>query len=49
MRTAGIQEDGGEDDVMKNLRLLKIKNWTICIQKRGEWRSIAEKVKTFKE
>jgi hypothetical protein len=34
---------------MKALKLLKIKNWTNCIQNREGWRRIVEKVKTFKE
>jgi hypothetical protein len=37
-----------EDDVMKDFKLLKIKNWTKCIQN-GEQLRIVEKVKTFKE
>jgi hypothetical protein len=33
---------------MKDLQLLKIKNWTKSIQNREEWRRIVE-VKTFNE
>jgi hypothetical protein len=34
---------------MRDLKLLKIKNWTKSIQNREEWGRIVEKVKTFKE
>jgi hypothetical protein len=34
---------------MKDLQLMKIKNWTRNSQNREEWRRIVEKVKTFKE
>jgi hypothetical protein len=47
-RTAGRHKHRWEDNAMKDLQLLKIKNWTKSIQNREEWR-IVEKVKTFKE
>jgi hypothetical protein len=36
------------EDVIKDFKLLKIKNWIKCIQNGEQWR-IVEKVKTFKE
>jgi hypothetical protein len=34
---------------MNDLKLLKVKNWTKCIQNREEWARIVGKIKTFKE
>jgi hypothetical protein len=48
-RTAGRPKHRWENDVMKDVQLLKIKNWTKSIQNREEWRRIVEKVKTFNE
>jgi hypothetical protein len=48
-RTAVRPRNRWEVDAMKDLKLLKIKNWTKCIQNRREWRRSLEKVKTFKE
>jgi hypothetical protein len=42
IRTAGRPKNRWEDDVIKDLKLLKIKNWTKCIQNREEWRRIVE-------
>jgi hypothetical protein len=47
-RTASRHKHRWEDNAMKDLQLLEIKNWTKSIQNREEWR-IVEKVKTFKE
>jgi hypothetical protein len=47
-RTAGGPKNRREA-VMKDLKLLKIKNWSKFIRNRGEWRRILEKVKTFEE
>jgi hypothetical protein len=48
-RMAGRPKNRWDDDVLKDLQLLKIKNWTKSIQNRVEWRKTVEKVKTFKE
>jgi hypothetical protein len=32
-----------------NMKKLKIKNWTNCIQDRNNWKLYDEKAKTFKE
>jgi hypothetical protein len=39
----------GEDDVINDMKKLKIKNWTSCIQERSKWKLYFEKAKTFKE
>jgi hypothetical protein len=38
-----------EDDIINNMKKLKIKNWTSCIQDRNKWKLYVEKDKTFKE
>jgi hypothetical protein len=45
-RTAGKPNSRWEDDVMKDLKLMKIKKRK---KNRDQWRRIVEKVKTFKE
>ena len=37
-----------EDDIRKDTKKLKIKNWTSCIQYRNKWKSYFEKAKIFK-
>jgi hypothetical protein len=32
---------------MQDIRQMKIKNWTACVQDRATWRNIVEKAKTF--
>ena len=44
-RPLGRTKNRWEDDVKK----LKIKNWTSCIQDRNKWKLYVEKDKTFKE
>jgi len=38
-----------EDDIINDMKKLKIKNWTSCIQDRSKWKLFVEKAKTFKE
>jgi hypothetical protein len=38
-----------ENDIKGVLRILKINNWTICIQDRVKWAVVVEKAKTFKQ
>jgi hypothetical protein len=38
-----------EDNIRNDMKKLKIKNWTSCIQDRNKWKLHAEKAKTFKE
>ena len=44
-RPLGRPKNGWEEDMKK----LKIKNWTSCIQDRNKWKLYVEKAKTFKE
>jgi hypothetical protein len=45
--SAGRPKNRWGDDVKKNLKLLKIWNWTKCFQNRKKWRRIVEKSRTF--
>jgi len=36
-----------EDNIKQDICQLKIKNWIACIQDRGKWKEVIEKVKTF--
>jgi hypothetical protein len=38
-----------EDDIRNDMKKLKVKNWTSCIQDRNKWKLYVEKDKTFKE
>jgi hypothetical protein len=38
-----------ENDVRNDMKILKIKNWTNCIQDRNNWKLYVEKAKTFKD
>jgi hypothetical protein len=38
-----------EDDIRNDIKKLKIKNWTNCIQDRKNWKLYVEQAKTFKE
>jgi hypothetical protein len=38
-----------EDDIIYDMRKLKIKKWTSCIQDQNKWKLYVEKAKTFKE
>jgi hypothetical protein len=38
-----------EDYIINEMKKLKIKNWTSCIQDRNKWKLYVEKAKTFKE
>jgi hypothetical protein len=38
-----------EDDIRNDIKRLKTKNWTNCIQDRKNWKLYVEKAKTFKE
>jgi hypothetical protein len=37
-----------ENDIKEDLRIMKINNWTECIQDRVKWKEIVEKAKSFK-
>ena len=38
-----------EDNIRNDVKKLKIKNWTGCIQDRSNWKLRVEKVKTFND
>jgi hypothetical protein len=45
-RTKGSPKQRWEDNIIQDIRHLKIKNWTACVQDRMEWRKVVEKAKT---
>jgi len=48
-RPLGRPKNRWEDDIINDVKKLKIKNWTSCIQDRIKWKLYVEKVKTFKD
>jgi hypothetical protein len=48
-RPLGRTKNRWEDDIINDMKKLKIKNWTSCIQDRNMWKLYVEKIKTFKE
>jgi hypothetical protein len=48
-RPLGRPKNGLEDDIRNDMKELKIKNWTNCIQDHNNWKSYVEKAKTFKD
>jgi hypothetical protein len=48
-RPPGRPKNRWEDDIINDMKKLKIKNWTSCIQDRDKWELYAEKAKMFKE
>ena len=48
-RPLGRPKNRWEDDIIHDMKKLKIKNWTGCIQDRNRWKLCVEKAKTFKE
>jgi len=48
-RPLGRPKNRWEDDMRNDMKKLKIKNWTSCIQDRKKWKLYVEKDKTFKE
>jgi len=48
-RPLGTSKNRREADIINDIKKLKIKNWTSCIQDRNKWKLYAEKAKTFKE
>jgi len=45
----GRPKNRWEDDIINDMKKLKIKNWTSCIQDCNKWKLYVEKAKTFKE
>ena len=48
-RPLGTPKNRWEDDIINDMKKLKIKNWTSCIQDRNKWKLYVEKAKTFKD
>ena len=48
-RPLGRPKNRWEDNIRNDMRKLKIKNWTSCIQDRDNWKLYAEKAKTFND
>jgi len=48
-RPLGRPKSRWEDDIRKDMKKLKMKNWTSCIQDRNNWKLYVEKVKTFND
>jgi len=46
-RLSGRPKNRREDDIRNDMKKLKIKNWTTCIQDRNTWKLYVEKAKTF--
>jgi len=45
----GRPKNKWEDDIINDMKKLKLKNWASCIQDRSKWKSCVEKAKKFKE
>jgi len=45
----GKPKNRWEDDIINDMKKLKIKNWTSCIQACKKWKLYVEKAKTCKE
>jgi len=48
-RLAGRPKIRWENDIREYLRIIKISNWTKCIQDQVKWKEVVEKAKTFKQ
>ena len=48
-RPLGRPKNIWEDDIRKDMKKLKITNWTSYIQDRNKWKLYVEKAKTFKD
>jgi len=47
-RTVGRPRQRWQEDVMEDLKMLKVKNWKKAAKDRRTWRDLAEKAKTRK-
>jgi hypothetical protein len=45
----GRPKNRWEDDIGNDMKKLKIKNWTNCIQDSNNWKLYDEKAKTFND
>jgi hypothetical protein len=48
-RPLGRPKNRWEDDIINDMKKLKIKNWTSCTQDGKKWKLYAEMAKTFKQ
>jgi hypothetical protein len=48
-RSLGRPNNRWDDDIRKDMKKLKIKNWTSCIQHRNNWKLYVEKAKTLND
>jgi hypothetical protein len=46
-RLQGRPKSRWDDNVKQGICKMKIKNWTVCVQDRGNWRDVVEKAKTL--
>ena len=49
IRPLGRPKNRWEDDIRDDIKKLKIKNWTSCIQDHNNWKLCVEKAKTFND
>jgi hypothetical protein len=48
-RPLGRPKNKWEDDIRSDMKKMKIKNWTSCIQDHNNWKLYVEKTKTFND
>jgi hypothetical protein len=48
-RPLGRPKNRQEDDIRNDMKTLKTKNWTNCIQDRNNWKLYVERGKTFND
>ena len=48
-RPLGGPKNRWEDDIRNDMKKLKIKNWTSCIEDCNNWKLYVEKAKTFND
>jgi hypothetical protein len=48
IRPKGMPKQRWEDNIIQDIRQLKIKNWTACVRDRVKWKNVFEKAKTSK-
>ncbi|PSN44287.1 hypothetical protein C0J52_12963 [Blattella germanica] len=48
-RSSGRPKNRWEDDIMNDIKRLKINNWISEVQNRKKWKSFVEKAKAFKQ
>jgi len=46
-RSQGRPKYRWKDNIKQDICQMKIKNWIACVQDRGKWKDVVEKVKTF--